>query len=250
MAPRRQLDRVRVHLPQAALPSQQYLPLLLNLHHNRDRLREVTFAYFIIPPFRSISLGVWWDKGQWMSSSGLILQKMHWSTAGLLLSNSETCSKSKIPLIVIWCFSSDDLLPLIKNSFGIYYVFLANNNSFQKGTHIFISQCAKFVKVFLVRLTLQRYLFLSYTQYMFPFVKAHIPNPKVCFHMQKYLQSHLFQFTSTYFHFHKYLFFFAKVFVPWFDFHLLILCGRTWLNPFQLSHCLGVVAEDPIQKVK
>ena len=128
--------------------------------------------------------------------------------------------------------------------------FLANKNSFQKGTHIFISQCAKFVKVFLVRLTLQRYLFLSYTQYMFPFVKAHIPNPKVCFHMQKYLQSHLFQFTSTYFHFHKYLFFFAKVLVSWFDFHLLILCNRTWLNPFQLSHCLGVVAEDPIQKVK
>ena len=50
MAPRRQLDRLRVHLPQTALPSQQYLSLLLNLHHNRDRLREVTFAYFIIPP--------------------------------------------------------------------------------------------------------------------------------------------------------------------------------------------------------
>ena len=38
----------------------------------------------IIPPFRSISLGVWWDKRQWKSNSGLILQKMHWSRAGLL----------------------------------------------------------------------------------------------------------------------------------------------------------------------
>ena len=115
----------------------------------------------------------WPDKEKGIIGPTSLLHLYSWHWVWFWATNSETCSKSKIPLIVTWCFSSDDLLPLIKNSFGIYYVFLANNNSFQKGTHIFISQCAKFVKVFLVRLTLQRYLFLSYTVYVSICKSAH-----------------------------------------------------------------------------
>ena len=45
VAPERLDPPVRLHLPQAALPPQQHLPLLLHLHNHRHRLRKVRSLY-------------------------------------------------------------------------------------------------------------------------------------------------------------------------------------------------------------
>ena len=150
------------------------------------------------------------------------------------------------------CFSSD-LLPLIKNSFGIYYVFLANNNSFQKGTHIFISQSAKCAKVFFSPFNFAQVSSTVYVSICKSKSKSLFPNAKV--------------FAQPSVPIYKYLFLFSQVsvlvcksicFLVWFPFanppqpHLIepILTFPLLRSSCRRSNPKGQIERINVEKVK